>query len=373
MKIVQVHTQAAAGGTQRVSDMVAKGLAARGHEMRSVFMYRYSDAYDEVENADILSLEKADGLLDKAKGARALLHYLRRTKPQAVITYDFWGNLIGTAGARMAGIPLVIANQGMAPTQSGALAIASFLDKLCGSLGGYSYNIVNSAWTNAQYANYPKPYRRRLRLIEHGCWRPDMMLDKVAARDRFDLPQGVKLAISVGRLSEVKNQSVLVAALSHLPDVHLALAGNGPGRDDIVRMAQAKGVSERLHLVGEVGRSEVYDFLVAGDVFAFPSRSETFGLAAVEAAIAGLPVVASDLAVLREVLIDEHGQPAALFAKPDDAEGFSRAIGELLSQPHLAERIKCSGRSLADKYDPDQMAAGYAALLEGAGPVSHGR
>jgi len=352
--------------------MVAKGLAARGHEVRSVFMYRYSDAYDDVENADILSHEKADGFLDKVKDAKALLNYLRRTKPQAVITYDFWGNLIGTAGARMAGIPLVIANQGLAPTQSGTLAIASFLDKLCGSLGGYSYNIVNSAWTSAQYANYPSAYRRRLKLIEHGCWRPDTLLDKVAARDRFYLPQDVKLVISVGRLSEVKNQSVLVAALSYLPDVHLALAGNGPGRENIVRMAQAKGVGDRLHLVGEVARSEVYDFLMAGDVFGFPSRSETFGLAAVEAAIAGLPIVASDLAVLREVLFDEHGQPAALFANADDAEGFSRAIYQLLSQPDLAERIRSSGLSLAHKYNPDHMAASYAALLEGASTVSHG-
>ncbi|MBU1314592.1 MAG: glycosyltransferase family 4 protein [Alphaproteobacteria bacterium] len=369
MKIVQVHTQAAAGGTQRVSDMVATGLTARGHEMRTVFMYRYSDAYDGVENADILSLERADGLLDKAKGAKALMHYLRRTRPQAVITYDFWGNLIGTAGARMAGVPLVIANQGLAPTQSGTLAVASFLDKLCGSLGGYSYNIVNSTWTDAQYANHPAAYRRRLKLIEHGCWRPDTFLDKVAARDRFHLPQDAKLVISVGRLSDVKNQSVLVAALSHLPDVHLALAGNGPGREDIIRMAQARGLSDRLHLVGEVARSEVYDFLVAGDVFAFPSRSETFGLAAVEAAIAGVPVVASDLPVLRDVLIDEHRQPAALFAKADDAEAFSRALDRLLCQPDLAERIRSSGRSLAQKYDPDQMAARYAALLEGTGAV----
>lgn len=327
-------------------------------------MYRYSDAYDHAEDADILSRDKASGLIDKVKVAWALTRYLRRTKPDAVITYDYWGNLFGAVGARLAGVPIVIANQGLEPARSGALAVASFLDMICGSVGGYSYNVVNSAWTEGQYARYPGLYRRRLRLIGHGCWQPDNRLDQGSARSRFGLPQDARLVVSVGRLSELKNQAALVGALAQLPGVHLALAGSGPAREHLVAMAEANGSSDRLHMVGEVPREQVYDFLAAGDIFAFPSHSETFGLAAVEAAIAGVPVVASDLAVLREVLEDGDGQPAAVFADARDADGFARAISQLLSQPALVERLTAAGTALAEKYDPDRMAASYAELLQ---------
>lgn len=327
-------------------------------------MYRYSDAYDHAEHADILSPHKASGLADKLKVAWALTRYLRRTRPDAVITYDYWGNLFGAAGARLAGVPIVIANQGLEPARSGTLAIASFLDMVCGSVGAYSYNVVNSAWTEAQYVSYPRLYRRRLRLIEHGCWQPTGRLDRIEARRRFGLPQNVKLVVSLGRLSELKNQAVLVAALPQLPGVHLALAGSGPARGQLVAMAEANGSSDRLHMVGEVPRAEVYDFLAAGDIFAFPSHSETFGLAAVEAAIAGLPVVASDLTVLREVLADGDGQPAAVFADARDADGFAGAISGILGDADLAQRLTAAGAALADKYDPDRMAASYAVLLE---------
>lgn len=207
-------------------------------------------------------------------------------------------------------------------------------------------------------------YRRRLKYIEHGCWQPTKYLDKASARSRFSLPQDVKLIVSVGRLSELKNQTALVAALPSLPGVHLALAGDGPASAQLIQLAQANGSSDRLHMVGEVPRSEVFDFLAAGDVFAFPSHSETFGLAAVEAAIAGIPVIANNLAVLRDVLMDDNGDPAALFADTPDAEGFVGPINRVLGEAELTGRLTSSGRALAEKYDPDRMVAAYAALLE---------
>ena len=66
-------------------------------------------------------------------------------------------------------------------------------------------------------------------------------------------------------------------------------------------------------------------FLKSLDVFVFPTRMETFGLAAVEAAQAGVPVVASDIDVLREVLTLD-GEPCALFVDPDYTEGFAKAV-----------------------------------------------
>src|SRR6185295_20147568 len=93
--------------------------------------------------------------------------------------------------------------------------------------------------------------------------------------------------------------------------------GDGPERPDYTALAAELGVSDRLHLLGDVTRADIADLLAAADLFVFPSAWETFGLAAVEAAFAGVPIVAADLPVLREVLSAEGGT-AATFVAPFD-------------------------------------------------------
>src|SRR5205085_1262808 len=90
----------------------------------------------------------------------------------------------------------------------------------------------------------------------------------------------------------------------------------------------------RLHLAGELSPDAVGAFLSALDVFVFPTLAETFGLAVVEAAAAGVPVVANELPVLREVLAVD-GEPCALFADANDTEAFAAAVARLLSAPGL--------------------------------------
>jgi glycosyltransferase involved in cell wall biosynthesis len=107
----------------------------------------------------------------------------------------------------------------------------------------------------------------------------------------------------------------------------------------------------------------MHDFLKTGDVFVFPSTTETFGLSVVEAAMAGLPIIASDLAVLREVLSTQDGGRAALFAASNDAAGIAKALAEMAADPGLAERLASAGARLAEKYSPAVMCAGYEALL----------
>ena len=302
--------------------------------------------------------------LDQARAAFGLVRYLRHQRPDAVITYQYWGNVFGALGARLAGIHPVIANQSGAPMTGGLLGIASKLDRIIGSRGWYDANIVNSSWTFDQFAGYPITYHDRLRRIDHGVAPPRPALDRTAAREKFGLPVAAKLLVTSGRLTPEKNQAALLAALQRFDDLHLALAGQGePYRGAMIAAARSAGIADRLHFVGELDRQDVAEFLAAGDIFAFPSRFETFGLAAVEAAVAGLPVVASDLDVMREVLTDAAGQPAALFAPADDGEDFAAAIGALFADRDLQTRLAASGRSLAERYSVEAMCKAYDDLL----------
>ncbi len=111
MKIIQVQTQAEAAGAQRVSDMVGDGLRARGHTVRTVFMYRKTDVYDGDPFADFIRRTPPSGLFDQACAAMGLIRYLRAQRPDAVITYQYWGNLFGTIGGRLSGARVLVANQ----------------------------------------------------------------------------------------------------------------------------------------------------------------------------------------------------------------------------------------------------------------------
>ena len=108
--------------------------------------------------------------------------------------------------------------------------------------------------------------------------------------------------------------------------------------------------------------ARIFEFLAAGDAYAFASMTETFGLACVEAAIAGLPIVASNLDVMREVLTAEDGECAALFVEVD-AAGMARGLADLFARPQFKARLSAAGRRLRDKYSPARMCASYEALL----------
>lgn len=359
---MQVQTQAEAAGAQRISDMLGQGLRACGHDARTVFMYRKSNVYDRDPFADFILTARPRGPVDQMRAVAGLVAYLRKVRPEVVISFQHYGNIFGTIGARLAGARHIIANQSGAPHRSGVMGLLSRIDRLMGSRGLYQQNVVNSAWNEAQFAQYPETYRRRLRRIDHGVAAPERVHDKASARAAFGLPPDAWLVVSSGRLTPSKNQAAIVAALAQLPDVHLALAGAGPDRPALAAMAAAAGATSRLHFVGEVPPHRIYEFLAAGDCCAFASLSETFGLAVVEAAIAGLPVVASDIGILREVLTSTDGEPAAIFVRPD-ASGMAAGISQVQSDAALAARLSSAGRALAGKYAPETMCAAYEALF----------
>jgi glycosyltransferase involved in cell wall biosynthesis len=125
-------------------------------------------------------------------------------------------------------------------------------------------------------------------------------------------------------------------------------------------------VSARVHFAGELSPHAVGTFLRALDVFVFPSVAETFGLAVVEAAAAGLPVVANDLGVLREVLAVD-GEPCALFVDANDTEAFAAAVARLFATPSLRAALIARGGGLAARYSVETMVDRYADLLAGLG------
>jgi len=124
-------------------------------------------------------------------------------------------------------------------------------------------------------------------------------------------------------------------------------------------------VADRVHFIGEIPPWRMADFLACLDVFVFPSQAETFGLAAVEAANAGVPSVVNDLPVLREVLSFE-GKPTALFVDASDNAKLSAAVSSILTNQTLRDELRQNAKGLKSLYSVDTMVEEYVQILSEA-------
>jgi glycosyltransferase involved in cell wall biosynthesis len=223
--------------------------------------------------------------------------------------------------------------------------------------------VVNSQEIEDEYRRYPRRYRARVARIDHGFESKSSELGRNAARRAFALPDGITLLGSVARLHPLKNLDAAIRLLVIHQDWHLALAGQGPAQAQLENLAKSLGVLDRLHLMGELSSPQVAVFLRTLDVFVFPSQAESFGLAAVEAAQAGIPVVANELPFLREVLaVDDEA--CALFVDAANPETCAAAGQSLLDDGPLKATLTARGRALSRRYSPDVMVANYLALIE---------
>jgi glycosyltransferase involved in cell wall biosynthesis len=160
----------------------------------------------------------------------------------------------------------------------------------------------------------------------------------------------------------MKNLEAALQLLAREPHWRLAFAGQGPDLVRLQRIAAEIGCSERVHWLGELSPDDVAHFLRALDVFVFPSLSESFGLAAAEAALAGVPVVANDLPALREVLAS-GGAPCAVLTCARDPGQFHAAVAGLLQDETRMASLAARGRELGMRYSVGSMVNAYERLL----------
>jgi glycosyltransferase involved in cell wall biosynthesis len=171
-----------------------------------------------------------------------------------------------------------------------------------------------------------------------------------AARVPAGLPPRAKdgrTIIYAGQLYPWKGVGTLVRALSRLPGARLKLVGGLSAEDPdaaaLRALAGDLGVLGRLQLVGFLPHAEVADALAGASVAVVPlpdnpmARYFTSPLKLFEYMAAGLPIVASDLPALREVLRPDEN---ALLVPPDDSEALADAIGRLLADRELADRLR---------------------------------
>jgi L-malate glycosyltransferase len=198
---------------------------------------------------------------------------------------------------------------------------------------------------------------RRIVRIPNGIEVPSLHERATALHD----PAGV---VFVGRLHEQKGVDTLLRAFARLrtqrPDarIDLRLIGDGPRRPELEALARELVVDAAF--LGE--RDDVATQLEDADVFVLPSRAEGMSNALLEAMTAGLPAIVTNIPGNADVIRHEQN---GLLVEPDDADGLAAAIGRLLDDAALRERLGGAARDTVETgYALDRVATHYVALYE---------
>jgi glycosyltransferase involved in cell wall biosynthesis len=190
---------------------------------------------------------------------------------------------------------------------------------------------------------------------------------RLAARTMLGLDPEAPVVVAVGREERQKGLVHLIRAMPHViaehPDVTLVTAGRSghasAAIDDAIRET---GLMSRVRRLGH--RDDVADVLAAGDVFAFPSLWEGLGGVMLEAMALAVPVVASDLPALREV-VDSGPTGNARLVAPGDVPALGGAIAELLAHPERRRAMGARGLELfEERFTLEHSATGMIDLLE---------
>lgn len=334
------------GGTEKlVYELVAR-LPARGFETKAVAMIEGGPLEKDFRERG-LPLEI---ILRRDRFGFSTLRDLSRLfflqKPDIVHTHLFGADAWGRLAAFWQNVPVVISTEhNVNPTYTAAqrfvnrlfakkssllIAVSDTVKKIMITLDGISKN--------------------KIRTIINGI-DVEKVLDR-GARPFQDIPR----LIVVGRLFPQKDHATLFKALALIKKPwRLRVVGTGPLEGELRALAERLGIAPRIEWMGL--RHDIPKLLADADLFCFPSRWEGLGLAALEAAVAGLPIIASDLPPLREAFSDQE----VTYAPPGDVSAWSRIIDQILSDPAtFVAKATRAVPSLRAKVNVENMVAEYA-------------
>jgi glycosyltransferase involved in cell wall biosynthesis len=204
----------------------------------------------------------------------------------------------------------------------------------------------------------------RARVIFNGVDLEDMGADPV------DLPFD-RYVLALGRVVPKKGFDLLLEAFariaSSVPNVGLVIAGDGPERGPLQQRALDLGLRKRVYLPGQLSQAEVNGVMRDAEVFVMPSRVEPFGIVALEAWRAGVPLIASSRGGAGEFV--EHGV-SGLVVDPSSPVALETALQSLLGSSDLRSELSRAGLRQVQRFAWPRLAGLYADLYAQVAPVA---
>jgi glycosyltransferase involved in cell wall biosynthesis len=304
MRVVHVHRMRGIGGSERHLLTLLPALADRG--LDPVFVGLDDPAWDPSDFYGALTVPALRLRSPRDVDPVLLARLVRGIRADVVHTHLVHADLYGGLAARTRGTTLVSTKHNDDPFRAGA------------------FRFVERRFT-IERVGVPAA---KVETIHYGLDEPPPAW---GTNPPDDVPAGARILLSVSRLTQQKGIDVAIRALADLPaDVVLVVLGEGPERPQLERLARDLGIAERVFLLGRV--PDVAAWHRRASVYVQPARWEGFGLAVLEAMVSGLPVVATSVSSLPELVADGE---TGILIPVDDADALARAIERALAEPDL--------------------------------------
>ncbi len=171
-------------------------------------------------------------------------------------------------------------------------------------------------------------------------------------RQELAIGSGEKIIIFVGGLKPIKGVRYLIEAFAmvaqKMPNARLLLVGDGPERQNLEAMVIKEGLKEKVHFVGKIENDAIVTYMMTGDIFVLPSLSEGFGIVNLESMACGLPIIATNVGGIPEIVTDgENG----FLVSPKNPAQIAEKILLLFTDDKLREKISKNNKEKVKEYD----------------------
>jgi glycosyltransferase involved in cell wall biosynthesis len=338
------------GGSERHLLTLLPALAERGLE--PVFVGLDDPAWNPRDFYDALTVPAVRLLAPRDVDPLLLAKLVRGLRADVVHTHLVHADVYGGLAATLRGTTLVSTKHNDDPFRTGAFR---FVERGLARLADRVVTISDSLRRfTVERVGVPAS---KVETIHYGLDAPPVSWGE---NPPDSVPAAARIVLSVSRLTQQKGIDIAVRALAELPeDTVLVVLGEGPERAALEALAQDVGVAGRVFLPGRV--PDVAAWLRRASVYVQPSRWEGFGLAVLEAMVCGLPVVATRVSSLPELVADGD---TGFLVPADDSAALAGATVRALAESTLGQAGRERARSEFSVWRmADRTAALYDSLL----------
>lgn len=368
MKIIHVAKMTGVAGMENHLLALLPGLRQRGYDVRLIVLTepdKPMDAYmahmagQDVLAEPVIIRRDVDYPLIGRLAAR-----FRAERPDAVHTHLIHADWHGVVAARRAGVPRIFwsgHNDDPFRYRLPIRLIQAYLWRRV-TAGIAISEAVRQFMIRVEWAPPDRVFTIRYGLDPASI--PTLPDARAQVRAELGIASDAQVFGSVCRLIEQKGLIHALEAFSQIcdrhPDAHYVIIGDGPLRPALETRIGELGLLGRVHLPG--WRQHAAALMPAFDAFLMPSLWEGFGLVVIEAMAAGLPVIASRVSALPEIVIDGE---TGLLVPPGDATALVSAMRQLLDDPVARAQMGAAGRArLESAFSAQRMIDETAALYE---------
>lgn len=348
-----------AGGAERVLSEVASGLAGRGHDVTVLSYDRAADAPFYPLDGRVTRVPLGIGATERASSVGETLTRMRSLRRRLVeLRPD-----VAIGFMHSTYIPL-----GLAMTGSGIPVIASehidfeyYRNRPLHALLLRSVPFHADAITclsEPVRRGFPRPLARRMTVMPNPVAMDAAAMADVAGEGRR------KLLLAVGRLAEQKDHATLIEAFGRIagrcPDWDLRIIGEGELRPALTARIATLGLEDRVQLPGTT-RDIGAEYRQA-QLFAMPSRFESFGLATAEALAHGLPAIGfADCAGTNELIVS--GSNGLLVGSADRVSALAEGLEALMGSPEMRRRMADAAPASVTQFTPERVVDRWEQLI----------